>query len=102
MLPGGVGGKKDFEKAIRFYTIAAESGDARSQHNLAMAFGEQGNAAKAYFWLRVAEASGYGIERSLIETAKARLSATQLEQSEKDIVAWLNAHRTVATDAPKP
>lgn len=89
----GVGGKKDPEKAIHYYAMAAESGDARSQHNLAMVFGALGNAERAYFWLRVAESFGFQEDQSLIEAAKARLSASQVEREDKEILAWLNAHK---------
>ena len=97
----GLGGKKDSEKAIHFYTMAAEAGEARSQHNLAMVFGELGNAEKAYFWLRVAESYGYKQDSSLIETAKAHLPASQVEREDKEILAWLGAHKVQGAGAPK-
>lgn len=89
----GIGGKKDLGKAIHYYQISADRGSAQSQHNLAIALGELGNAEKAYFWLRVAEASGYEEDKSLIEAAASRLTPPQLKQDDKDIEAWLSAHK---------
>lgn len=88
----GVGLEKDLDKAILYYTKAAETGDTSSQHNLAMVFGELGKADKAYFWLRVAQASGYEEKQALIDTAKAHLSATEVSQQEQGVLAWLGAH----------
>jgi hypothetical protein len=97
----GLDGKKDLDKAIHYYQISAERGDATSQHNLAMAFGELGNAEKAYFWLRVAGSSGYHENNSLIEAAQARLSASQIAQGDKESAAWLSAHKAGSAGVPK-
>jgi len=88
----GSGGKKDEGKAIAYYTKAAEAGSARSQHNLGILFGRSGQPEKAYFWLRVAETSGYGESKSFIDKLKPLLPAAQVETVEKEVVAWLNAH----------
>jgi TPR repeat protein len=89
----GSGGKKDENRAIDYYTKAAEAGSTRSQRNLGILFGQSGRAEKAYFWLRVAEASGDTEKKSLIDVAKEHLTASQVEQQEKEIGAWLNTHK---------
>jgi TPR repeat protein len=89
----GVGMNKDSSQAIHYYTRAAEAGDTGSQHNLAMVYGELGEADKAYFWLRVAQSSGYTESQDLIETAKKQLSVTEVNQQEKEVLDWLNAHK---------
>jgi TPR repeat protein len=90
----GTGGKKDDSRAIEYYTKAAEGGSTRSQRNLGILFGQLGQAEKAYFWLRVAENSGDTEKKSLIDSAKEHLTPLQVEQQEKEIVAWLDAHKT--------
>jgi TPR repeat protein len=89
----GTGGRKDSDKAIHYYTLAAEAGLTNSQHNLGMLYGVMGNAEKAYFWLRVAESFGYTEDKSRLDAAKARMSASQLEQQERDIATWVEAHK---------
>jgi len=89
----GTGGRKDFDMAIHYYTLAAEAGLTNSQHNLGMLYGVVGNADKAYFWLRIAESSGYTEDKSRLDAAKARMSASQLKQQELDIAAWLEAQK---------
>jgi TPR repeat protein len=89
----GIGGKKDENKAIDYYTKAAEAGSTRSQRNLGLLFGQLGQAEKAYFWLRVAESSGDTEKKSLIDAAKEHLPASQVETVEKEILVWLNAHK---------
>jgi TPR repeat protein len=89
----GIGSTKDDSKAVEYYTKAAEGGSTRSQRNLGILFGQLGQAEKAYFWLRIAESSGDTEETSLIAAAKEHLTALQAEQQEKEITAWLNAHK---------
>ncbi len=91
----GIGSKKDDGKAVEYYTKAAEGGSTRSQRNLGILFGQLGQAEKAYFWLRVAESSGDTDEKSksFIATAKEHLTASQVEQQEKEVLEWLNAHK---------
>jgi TPR repeat protein len=96
----GVGVSKDLEAAKRYYTKAVEAGSTRSQHNLAMIYGEEGNADQAYFWLRVAQASGYAEKQELIDTAKAHLTAGQVDQEEKQVAAWMDAHKTNKDSVP--
>jgi TPR repeat protein len=89
----GEGGQKDENKAIDYYRRAAESGSVRSQRNLGILFGQLGQTEKAFFWLRIAESSGDTDQKSLIETTKEHLTPTQVESAEKEISAWLNAHK---------
>jgi TPR repeat protein len=96
----GSGGKKDSDKAIHYYTLAAELGLTSSQHNLGMLYGVMGNAEKAYFWLRVAQSSGYAEDQSRFDAAKARMSASQLEQQDKAIAAWIETHKTKTAGKP--
>jgi TPR repeat protein len=96
----GVGVKKDLDKAIHYYPMATEAGSDRSGHNLAMVYGELGEADKAYFWLRVVQSSGYAEDPVLIETAKARLSPAQVSQKEQEVITWRGAHKAKQTGAP--
>lgn len=88
----GTGGPKDDKKAIEYYTKAAEAGSTRSPRNLGMLFGQLGNADRAYFWLRVAQSLGDTEKASLIDVAKQHLTSPQVEQLEKDVAIWRNAH----------
>ena len=47
----------DLEKAARFYTLAAESGDNYAQDGLANIYQRRSQLAKAYFWYRICERS---------------------------------------------
>jgi TPR repeat protein len=96
----GTGCKQDTDKAIHYYTLAAEAGLTSSQHNLGMLYGVMGNAEKAYFWLRVAQSSGYAEDQSRFDAAKARMSASQLEQQDKAVAAWIEAHKTKTAGKP--
>ena len=99
----GAGVEKDLNLAARYYLKAAEGGSIRSEHNLAMVYGEAGDAEKAYFWLRVSQASGSDEKQPLIDTARGHLSAAQVEAEEKAVLAWLSAHpaKTAATPTPQ-
>ncbi len=88
----GVGGRKDANLAIEYYTRAAELGDVGAQKNLGILFGQLGQAERSYFWLRVVESSGE-VLRSLIDVVKTHLSSQQLGATEKDIAAWLESHK---------
>ena len=88
----GVGAKKDLDKAIHYYSKATEAGSVRSGHNLAMVYGELGEADKAYFWLRMAQSSGHAEDPALIETAKSHLSAAQVSEQEQKLLVWKDAH----------
>jgi TPR repeat protein len=88
----GIGGKKDENKAIGYYTKASETGSTRSERNLGILFGQLGQAEKSYFWLRVAQSSGDAQTKALIDTVKTHLTAPQVEAAEKEVLAWLNAH----------
>ncbi|MFZ1086839.1 MAG: tetratricopeptide repeat protein [Terracidiphilus sp.] len=96
----GVGVKKNLDKAVYYYTKSANTDNERSQHNLAMVYGELGDAGKTYFWLRVAQASGYDEKQTQIDTAKSHLSTAQVDQEEKEIDTWLNAHKAKQLSAP--
>jgi TPR repeat protein len=89
----GLGGKKDEGKAIEYYTKAAEGGSVRSQRNLGILFGQLGQAEKSYFWLRVAEASGDAETKPLIDVVKGHLTLSQVEQQDRDVLAWLKSHK---------
>ncbi len=88
----GVRGKADNNKAIAYYTKAAEAGSTRSQENLGLLFGRAGNAEKAYFWLRVAESRGETELRSILDQIGPALPPKQVDALEKEVTAWLNAH----------
>ena len=88
----GTGGKKDEDKAIKYYTKAAEAGVARSEHNLGILYGRSGQLEKAYFWLRIADSSGHVGSKPYIEKMKLLLSPAQLQAQEKEVSAWLSAH----------
>ncbi len=88
----GTGGVKDEGKAISYYTKAAEAGSTRSEHSLGILYGRSGQLEKAYFWLRIADSSGYAESKPLIEKMKPLLSSAQLQAQEKEVSEWLNAH----------
>lgn len=88
----GTGGKKDRDKAILYYTKAAEGGSVRSQRNLGLLYGRDGELVKGFFWLRIAELSGDKEVSPLLDKVKAALSATQLENGEKEVDNWIKAH----------
>lgn len=103
----GAGGRKDSETAIHYYTLAAEAGLAPAQHNLGMLYGEAGNFEKAYFWLRIAGASGFDEapaqqDPARLDVAKAHMTPAEVAQQEKDIAAWLEAHKAKAAATVTP
>lgn len=98
----GVGCKADIDKAIHYYKLAAEAGITNSQHNLGIIYGVLGNAAEAYFWLRIAQSNGYAEDSSKLDAAKARMTAPQLEQQNKEIAAWLDRHKAKTPVKPAP
>ena len=98
----GTGVGKDLNTAVQYYTRAAEAGSARSQYNLAMAYGELGKTDKAYFWLRIAQARGFEERAGMVDTAKAQLSPTQVDEQDKEVNAWLSAHPAGLSAGPAP
>jgi uncharacterized protein len=94
----GTGVAKDLNKAASYYTKAAEGGSVRSEFNLAMTYGELGDAADAYFWLRLAQTSGYAVNQDLVDKAIARLTPSQRLEQETKIPVWTSAHMAKKTD----
>lgn len=98
----GIGCKADIDKAIHYYTLAAEAGITNSQHNLGIIYGVLGNAEKAYFWLSIAQSNGYAEDASRLDAAKARMTASQAEQQDKETAAWLDGHKAKSAAKPVP
>ena len=97
----GIGRNKDENKAIAYYTRAAEAGSVSSERNLGILFGQLGQAEKSYFWLRVAGSSGDTKTEPLIATVKPHLNTAQIDASERDIAAWLDAHKAKQGEGSK-
>ena len=70
----------------------AERGDASSMRSLAFGyacgFGLPRSPELAYFWLRLAILNGCEQSSSLLATAKAKLSAEQVEEADRAAMQW--------------
>jgi TPR repeat protein len=89
----GLGGKTDRDRAIHYYTMAAEGGMVDSAHNLGVLYDKAGNADRAYFWLQVARAFGSSNEDEMIAKAQSCLLLEQRNQVDAELANWLEAHK---------
>ena len=89
----GSGGKKDEQKAIMFYTRAAEVGEVRSQRNLGLLYAQLGKADEAYFWLHVAESNGDKDLARYLDATTPHLTPMQIEALQRQVAEWLSLHK---------
>jgi TPR repeat protein len=95
----GTGVETNISTATHYYNEAAENGVTASMHNLGLLCGKSNQAGCAYFWLRVAQNSGSAEKKELIDAAKCRLTPVQVDEQEKAINAWMEAHKPKPTAA---
>jgi len=89
----GTGVQANLTTAVHYYTKAAENGSTGSMHNLGLLCGKNNQADCAYFWLRVAQNSGADEKQELIDAAKRHLTPAQVDEQDKAVSAWMEAHK---------
>ena len=81
----------NIEAAVRTRS-RAERGDASAMRSLAFGyasgFGLPRSPELAYFWLRLAILNGCEQSSSLLATAKAKLTAEQVEEADRAAMQW--------------
>ena len=95
----GTGVQANITTAAYYYNKAAENGMISSMHNLGLLCGMSGHADAAYFWLRIAQKSGPAEKQELIDAAKRHLTPAQVDEQDKAISAWMDAHKPKSAGA---
>ncbi|MBQ7544299.1 MAG: SEL1-like repeat protein [Synergistaceae bacterium] len=84
----GNGLEKDYDKAIYWYTLAAEQGNPNAQYHLAVLYNKvKDNPLTAYYWFEVARMCGFNItalHKDYMLRIAERLSARQLETAQRE------------------
>ena len=87
MYVEGLGVLQDFKQAVKWYTLAAEQGDASAQVNLGNMYAEgQGvpqDDNRAHMWWNIAGASGHGTARNSRDRVANRMTFAQLETAQQ-------------------
>ena len=84
----GNGLEKDYDKAIYWYTLAAEQGSPNAQYHLAVIYNKvKDNPLTAYYWFEVARMCGFNItalHKDYMLRIAERLSARQIEAAQHE------------------
>src|SRR5262249_19801950 len=90
----GLGVKKDYQEAAKWYRTAAENGNAKAQGNLGTLY-EEGNGVphdfvQAYIWFKLSAAQGDPIGKRYVEDyiANQRLTPEELDKAEKEVAKF--------------
>ena len=82
----GNGFTKDYDRAIYWYTLAAENGNTNAQYHLAILYNKvKDNPLKSYYWFEVARLCGFNItalHQDYILRLAERLSARQIQEAQ--------------------
>ena len=81
----GNGFTKDYDRAIYWYTLAAEKGNTNAQYHLAILYNKvKDNPLKSYYWFEVARMCGFNItalHQDYMLRLAERLSARQIQEA---------------------
>lgn len=84
----GNGVAKDYDKAIYWYTLAAEQGNTNAQYHLAVLYNKvKDNPLKSYMWFEVARMCGFNIthiHQDYIIRLTERLSPSQIKIAQEE------------------
>lgn len=89
----GTGMPVNLTTAAYYYNKAAENGMTSSMHDLGLLYGRTGHHDKAYFWFRLGQVSGFAEKQEVIDEAKAHLTPVEVDEQEKAVSAWVEAHK---------
>ena len=84
----GNGLPKDYDRAIHWYTLAADKGNSNAQYHLAVIYNTvKDNPLRAYYWFEVARLCGFNItalHRDYILRLTERLSERQIKAAQEE------------------
>ena len=84
----GNGVEKNFDKAIYWYTLAAEKGNTNAQYHLAVLYNKvKENPLRAYYWFEVAKLCGFNVtalHQDYILRLAEKLSERQLKLAQEE------------------
>ena len=84
----GNGLDKDYDKAIYWYTLAAEKGNNNAQYHLGVLYNKaKDNPLRAYMWFELARLCGFNItamHKDYILRLTERLSARQMKSAQEE------------------
>ena len=81
----GKGVPQDYKIALKWFTLAAEQGEARAQYNLGLTYIKMGlpkNNLNAHMWLNIAVSSGHKIASKNRDIIAKRMTPSQLEKAQ--------------------
>ncbi len=84
----GNGLPKDYDRAIHWYTLAADKGNSNAQYHLAVLYNKaKDNPLRAYYWFEVARLCGFNItalHQDYILRLTERLSERQIKAAQEE------------------
>ena len=88
----------DANQAFKWYSLAAEKGDAKAQSNVAAFYlngvgGAPKDPGKAYMWLKLSESQGEVTATNLLKEADAILSPEDVIRGKKLLTDYLSTPR---------
>jgi TPR repeat protein len=97
--------KQNYAEAVRWFTMAAESGHVVAQATLGAYYwagrGVAPDLTKAYFWSILAQAGGDQASKYRVTVLTSRMSRSQILAAQEDANRWLGQHR-VNLNKPSP
>ena len=87
MYQNGQGVPQDYKTALKWYTLAAEQGDAYAQYNLGMMYrkgeGVPKDSVYAYMWWNIAAAGGDKFASESRDSVAKEMTASQIAKAEE-------------------
>ena len=96
MYKNGNGVPQDYEAAFKWYSLAAEQGDAASQNNLGFMYAE-GQGTKqdlnfAYMWWDISASQGDKVALNNLKIFEAEMSSAEMETAQLFSFDYQNVH----------
>lgn len=90
----GIGVKKSYAEAARWYRKAAEQGEVAAQYNLAIMYdtgeGVERDIVQAYAWMGAAEIFGYSGAQESSKDFKKHMTPEQIKKGDQAIMEIVN------------
>jgi TPR repeat protein len=87
LYANGQGVVQDYKQALRWYTLAAEQGDANAQNNLGIKYSNgQGvlqDYVRAHMWINIAAANGQPSGPKNRNIVAAKMNPQQIERAQQ-------------------
>ncbi len=96
MYKNGRGVPQNYRKAVKWYRLSAEQGEAIAQYNLGVVYakGKGGiqDYGQAHKWFNIAEANGHEMGRKNRGLIEKRMTSDQIAGAKKLARQWMEKH----------